>query len=334
MRNALLALVGALTISAVAHAAEPEFTLKLATVAPEGTPWADIMKSYKKRVESESNGRIKVKAFLGGVLGDENATVAETRRGAISMWGGSTGALASSVPELNLLELPFLFGNAEEADYILDDVLFEDFKKLMAARGFVLLFWAENGYRSFGTKFGFIKTPADLKGHKMRSQESFVHLETYRALGALPQPIATTEVLQSLQTGVVDGYDQTPLYTFAASWHAETKYYTVTNHIYQPAAIVMSKIEFDKLPADVQKIVLGDQKKQAIAGRVGVRDMTPLLLDNFKSAKIELYTPNAAELAAFATATRPVYGKFTKEVPSAKPLLDKALAALKTKRGK
>ena len=110
------------------------------------------------------------------------------------------------------------------------------------------------GSASFGTKWGPVKLPSDLKGHKMRSQESLVHVETYRALGALPQPIAVTEVLPALQTGVVDGFDNTPIYTFAACWHLAIKHFTLSEHIYQPGAVLIAKKEFDKLPADLQKI--------------------------------------------------------------------------------
>ena len=305
------------------------FTLKLASVAPDGTPWAEQLAAYKQKVEAESKGRLKIKPFLGGALGDENQTVGECRRGAIAMWGGTTGALATSVPEISVLELPYLFKDAAQADHVLDDVLREDLKKRLEARGFVPLFWSENGFRSFGTKWAPIKTPADLKGHKMRSQESLVHLEMYRALGALPQPIATTEVLPALQTGVVDGFDQTPLYTFAASWHLAIKHYTLSEHIYQPGLVLASKKEFDKLPADLQKILTGDVTKITADGRAAVREMAPLLVQNFAGAKIPVYQPSAAERAAFAKATASVYDAYVKAVPTAKPLL----AAIKKAAG-
>src|SRR5688500_15125514 len=239
---------GALLPRARARAqGQPTFTLKLASVAPEGTPWAEQVIEFRKKVEAESNGRLRIKPFLGGALGDENQTLGECRRGAIGMWGGTIGSVASSVPEISVLELPFLFRNAEEADHILDNVLAQELRKRLLARGFVVILWSENGFRSFGTKWAPIHGPADLKGHKMRSQESLVHLETYRALGALPQPIAVTEVLPALQTGVVDGFDNTPLYTFAASWHLAIKHFTLSQHIYQPGLILLSKQEYDKL---------------------------------------------------------------------------------------
>ncbi len=304
-----------------ARAADAPITLKLATIAPEGTPWAEQVTQYKAQVESTSKGRLRIKPFLGGALGDENQTVAECRRGAVALWGGTTGALATSVPEISVLELPCLLRGPEEADHILDKVLAADLKQRLAERGFVLLFWSENGFRSFGTRWGPVRGPADLKGHKMRSQESLVHLETYRALGALPQPIAVTEVLPALQTGVVDGFDNTPLYTFAASWHLAIKHFTLSEHVHQPGVVLASKREFDRLPADLQTALTADLGGLTTQGRVSVREMNPLLMQNFTSAKIPLYKPSAAEQAAFAKATRPVHDKYVRAVPAARPLL-------------
>ena len=210
-----LATLGAVS-SRSALAAGKAGVAKLATVAPDGTPWSDQLYAFKSKIEKIAGDRLKVETYIGGVLGDENVTASETKRGAIQLWGGSTGALATIVPELALFEMPYFFRTAEEADLVMDVVLFDDVKKLLLSRGLVLMFWAENGYRSFGTKFGPVKKPADFKGKKMRSQESDVHIEMYRALGALPVPISVTEVLTALQTGVVDGFDNTPLFTFAA----------------------------------------------------------------------------------------------------------------------
>lgn len=323
-RRSLIAGLGAagvLGASRPARATDAPITLKLATIAPEGTPWAEQVTQYKAKIEGASKGRLRIKAFLGGALGDENQTVAECRRGAIAMWGGTTAALATSVPEISVLELPYLFPNAEAADQILDKLLLEDFRQRLAARGFVLVLWSENGFRSFGTKWAPVLSPADLKGHKMRSQESLVHLETYRALGALPQPIAVTEVLPALQTGVVDGFDNTPLYTFAASWHLAIKHFTLSEHIYQPGVVLVAKKEYDKLPGDLQKILVSDLGSITTDGRRAVREMAPLLVQNFTNAKIPVHKPTAAEREAFTRATATVYDKYVKAVPSARPLL-------------
>jgi len=313
-----------------AEAQEP-LTLKVASVAPEGTPWADGLTQFKKDVEGGSGGKLKVKAFLGGVLGDENETVQQTARGQIHGVGASTGALASVVPELAVLELPRLFRSAEEADYVLDKVILASAEKAFRDRGLVLGFWSENGYRCFGTNFGFVKTPADLKGRKMRSQESPVHLQMYRSFGATPTPIPVTEVLTSLQTGVIDGYDNTPLFAFAAQWHGSTKFMSITNHIYQPAAIVFNKSFFDKLPADQQKLVLNARTGLGPRMRREIRALTPILVSNLQAMKVQVYTPSTTELAGFDAAAKQARDAYmVKATPAEKALhaqIEKGLAA-------
>ncbi len=301
MRHLLLAaasLCACILLFPGAHAADP-VVLKVATVAPEGTPWSDGLAQFKTLVESKSGGSIKVKLFLGGILGDENETVQQTQRGQLQGVAASTGAIASLVPEVNVLELPFLFRTATEADKVLDGAAMPVLEKSFRARGLVLGFWSENGYRSFGTSFGFIKSPADLKGRKMRSQENPVHLEMYKALGASPVPIPTTEVLTSLQTGVIQGYDQTPLYASAGQWLTATKFYTLTNHIYQPAAIVFNKTFFDGLSAENQKVLLSARADLVPKMRREIRALNPILLENFPLMGVKLYTPTAAELGSF-----------------------------------
>lgn len=313
-----------------AEAQEP-VTLKIASVAPEGTPWADGLVAFRKDIETATGGKLRVKAFLGGVLGDENETVQQTARGQIQGVGASTGALASVVPELSVLELPRLFRSAEEADYVLDKVILPTAEKAFRDRGLVLGFWSENGYRCFGTRFGFVKAPADLKGKKMRSQESPVHLQMYRSFGATPSPIPVTEVLTSLQTGVIDGYDNTPLFAFAAQWHTATKFMSITNHIYQPAAIVYNKAFFDKLPADQQKAVLGARTSLMPRMRKEIRALTPILIGNLQAMKVQVYTPNATEMASFDTAAKAARDTYmAKATPGEKALyaqIEKGLTA-------
>jgi tripartite ATP-independent transporter DctP family solute receptor len=326
-----------LLLSAQAFAAAPSVA-KFSTVAPDDTPWSDQMKAYKARVEKATQGRVKLRLHLGSALGDENVTASETKRGAIQLWGGSTGALASLVPELALFELPYLFRRLSEADHVIDKVLNEDMRKVLDARGFVLLFWAENGFRSFGSTFGPVKTLADIKGKKMRSQESDVQLEIYRALGASPVPIAVTEVLSSLQTRVVDGFDNTPLFTFAASWYHGIQHFTLSEHTYQPGVVVANKAWFQSLSPEDQKVLLEDAEGEARRGRLAVRELNPLLIQNFTNAKIQVHRLTEAEKDALAKATEPVYAKWVAGKGKAAAAMVKkaraALAELRTKQNR
>ncbi|MCB9614309.1 MAG: TRAP transporter substrate-binding protein [Sandaracinus sp.] len=287
--------------------AQETIEMKIATVAPEGTPWEKQLRKVRRYVEEQSGNRVRVKMFMGGSLGGEKALVRRTAQGSIQCFGGSTAALGSLVPELNVIEAPYLFNDAAQADAALDrPEVIQQVTELVEGRGFKFAFWAENGFRSWFTKERPIRTPADLRGLRMRSQEAEVHLATYRALGASPVPIDVTNVLTSLQTNVVDGFDNTPLFAFATSWYQAAGHFTVSEHSYQPGIIVYSKRWFDGLPADVQQILTNIPREMVLEGRTSVRQMDPILIRNLERYGIQVHRPSAAEKAAFAQATRSV----------------------------
>ena len=317
---------------APAAAGDAEFVFKVATVAPPRTPWADLLKRYKKAVKKASEGRVKVKAYLGGKKGDEQSIVRQIFKGSLQGGGVSTGAMATLVKDIDVLELPYLFKDFAEADRILDGPARPFVERMLEARGFKLLMYSENGYRSYGTKGSFIKSPADLKARKMRSQENQVHVETYRALGASPVTISVGEVLSSLNTGVVEGFDNTPLFTQAASWYQAVDHFSITDHIYQPAVIVANKAWFDGLPPDIQQALMAPARKLEAKGRKAVRALNPLLLKNFEQMGGKVYSLSGAEKEAFRKATRGVWDKRRQSLSAdGKALFD---AILKAKGGR
>lgn len=298
---ALVAIAGVFVFTGTAHRASAgdEVVVRVATVAPDGTPWAEQLNAFKKYAEKASNGRLKVKTFMGGTLGGEKALVRRVAQGSLEVFGGSTGAMGSLVESMNVIESPFLFESYAQADKVLDGPTRDLIKTQLEAKGFIFSSWSENGFRSWFSKDKPIKTPADLKGLRMRAQESAVHIDTYKAFGATPVPIDITNVLTSLQTGVVDGFDNSPLYAFAASWYQAVKHATLSKHCYQPGIVVYSKRWFEGLDPELQKILKELPNSIENNGRQGVRSMEPMLIENLKRAKVQVWEPTAADLAPF-----------------------------------
>jgi len=279
----------------------------MGTMAPEDTPWHKQLLRYKQQVEKATSEKVKIKMFMGGSKGAEDALVRQCAQGSLQLIGVSTGSMASIAPELDAFELPYLFRDYAEADRALDNPrVTEAVRKILAQKGLVFFFWSENGWRNFASKGRPIHTPADLRGMKMRSQESKVHIEMWKALGAAPVPISTPEVLSALQTGVVDGFDQTALFAFAASWYQGVKHWTVSDHIYQPAVVAYSKVWFDKLPKDIQDKLIADGPGQTAYGRKLIRSMNEPLLDNLGAAGVTVYKPSSAEKEAFSKVLAPL----------------------------
>ncbi|MEE2756697.1 MAG: TRAP transporter substrate-binding protein [Myxococcota bacterium] len=320
--RSLLIILSCLSVTlSTAQAQKNEFTMKGATVAPPNTPWSELLKSYKKLVRKGSDKRIKVKVYLGGTKGDEQSIVRQVRKGTLQAAGVSTGAMSVVVPEIDIFELPYLFDSVEQADRVLDAVR-PLVSQILEAKGFKLIMYSENGYRCFGSKKP-IRTPADLKAYKMRSQESPSHLAMYGALGASARPISVSEVLPALQTGNVDGFDNTALFTQAASWHQGIQHFTVSNHIYQPALLILNKAWFDSLPPELQSIVIPKDRKLETKGRKGIRALTPLLLKNFEQQNVTVYSLTDAERNAFKKVTHPAWAERMKTAtPMGKKLFD------------
>ena len=189
-----------------------------------------------------------------------------------------------NIPQLQVFELPFMFESEAEVDFVMDS-MFDSMSAKLEAKGLKMAFWHVNGWHNFATKSP-IGSAQSLAGMKLRSQESPVHLAMFRALGAQPQTIPVPEVLSALQTGMVDGFSNTPLFTAATGWYeGGITDFTITHHIYQPAVILYSKKYLDKMPPDLRKIVIGNSAAEAAKGRKSVRGMRGDLLDFLSSSE-------------------------------------------------
>ena len=157
-----------------------------------------------------------------------------------------------------------------------------------------------------------------MKGIRYRSQEAIAHVETYKALGASPVTIDVANTMTSLQTGVVDGFDNTPLFAMATVWYQGLddgeRYLTMTMHSYQPGIVVYSKKWFDKLPKDIQKVLTTVPYDLTVSGRTQVRKMEPVLMKNLKRYGYEVHTPTASERAAFKAKEKNVPDQVAKKV--------------------
>jgi TRAP-type C4-dicarboxylate transport system substrate-binding protein len=317
-----------LAIVGPAIAEDPEFVMEVGTVAPNGSPWAAQLKRYKKEVQEATGGRLKVKLRLG--RGNERSLARRVQMGSMQAFAGSVGGMSSIVREVNVIEAPYVFESFAAADKALDTPeVTEQVKKVLSKRGLIFGIWAENGYRSYFSKQK-IRKPEDMRGIRFRSQESLVHVETYEAFGATPVPIDNGNTLMSVQTGVVDGFDNTPLFAMAASWYQGLKegerHVFLSRHCYQPALLVYSKKWFDALPKDIQKIITDDLDRDiTVWGRDQVRKVEPVLLKNLKRYGYEIYDPSPEELTAFKAKQAGVPDRVAKEMGPAGVALLKSI---------
>ncbi|MEN0063065.1 MAG: TRAP transporter substrate-binding protein DctP [Myxococcota bacterium] len=323
-------IMGLVALLSAAPAQAQTYELNMGSLAPDGTPWMNLLKRFEKEIEAESGGRIDVIIRPAGIMG-EVEMVRETRRGErLQGCAVTTGAIASgaNIPQLSVVELPFLFKDNKQADYVLDNVLFDVYDEILARRGFKMAVWSENGWRSFGTKGTPAMTPADLKKFKMRSQESDVHLEMYKAFGAQAVQKPMTEVLTALNANMIDGLDNTALYILAGGLAEPLDHFVLTRHIYQPAVIVFSKTWFSKLPADLQKLLLS-KRNLGPAGRSQIRSAEKEMLEVFEGYDVKVHELTDAQREAFAKVARPTHDRLAANIEGGTAILAKIRAGIK-----
>ena len=263
MKHRLSRILRILTVTVfafIADAAGQQYTIKFATLAPEGTAWMNVMKEFDEAIRKESGGRVGFRIYPGGVQGDEKVVLRKIRSGQLHA-GGFTGvAMGEIAPNVRILDSPFLFQSYEEVDHIYE-TFDEEFRAAFRKGGYVLLGWAEVGFVYVFTNTG-IATPQDLKKLKMWSWDGDPIAETLlKELGVSPIPLGMPDVMTSLQTGLIDAFYGPPLATLMLQWYTRAKFMVDVRLADAAGAVLISQKQFDALPADVQKILLENGKK-------------------------------------------------------------------------
>jgi tripartite ATP-independent transporter DctP family solute receptor len=283
--------------------------LKSHDTHPAGYPTVAAVESMGKKLEAATSGRIRIQTFPGAVLGQEKEAVEQVQLGAIQMARISLGVIGPVVPEVDVFNMPFVFRDIAHMRAVIDgDVGDELLAKVSASPARLIgLGWMDGGARSLYTKKP-VRTPADLKGQKVRMMGNPLFVDTMNAMGGNGIAMAYGEVFTSLQTGVIDGAENNPPSYFTANHYTTpAKYYTQTNHLIIPEILVMSKVAWDKLSAAdqalVKKLAREAQLEQRQIWDKSVADYTAKL----KAAGVEFIN---IDNKPFFDATEPVRQKY------------------------
>jgi tripartite ATP-independent transporter DctP family solute receptor len=247
--------------------------LRLADVHSEGYPTIKGDKKFAELVEERTNGRIKIEVYPGGQLGDEKTVIEQVQFGAIDFTRTSISPLTEFDKKLSVLMLPYLYRDSEHMFKVLDGKIGDEFLEGLKDSNFVGLAWYDGGSRNFYNSKREIKSVEDLKGLKIRVQKSEIMMDLVKALGASPTPMAFSEVYSALQTGVIDGAENNWPSYLSTSHYEVANYYTVDEHTRVPELILGSKITFDKLSKDDQKIIKQAAREAALVERAEWKKM-------------------------------------------------------------
>ncbi len=300
-----LAMAGLLPLTAQAQ----NIVLKAHDTHPAGYPTVAAVESMGKKLDAATSGRIKVQMFPGAVLGQEKEAVEQTQIGAIQLARISLGVIGPVVPEVDVFNMPFVFRDVAHMRKVIDGAIGQELLDKVSASPARLigLGWMDGGSRSLYTKKP-VRTPADLKGLKVRMMGNPLFVDTMNAMGGNGIAMAYGEVFTALQTGVIDGAENNPPSFFTANhFNTGAKYYSQTNHLIIPEILVMSKVAWDKLSdadkALVKKLAREAQMEQRALWDKSVEEYSGKL----KAAGVEFIQ---IDNKPFFEATAPVRAKY------------------------
>ncbi len=300
--------------------------IKLGSVNNEQHTLFKGYEKFKELIEERTEGNITVEIYPNGQLGDDRTMIEGLQFGTLEAVGVSTSMLANWAPPMLAYDLPFVFPNADTAYSVLDGPYGEKVGKLLEEEDLVFLAYFENGFRQLTNSTRKIESVKDIDGLKIRVMQTPVHIETWSTLGASPTPMAYTELFTAMQQGVIDGQENPFGNTAMDRFYEVQEYMTVTNHVYNPMGLVISKKIFDGFSEEEKKIVLDSAKE---AGDYQ-RQLNQKEDQNYKKmisdggTKITELTPEAH--AEFEEAVKSVYDEFVDEI--GQDYLDEFLAEI------
>ena len=250
---------------------------------------------FAQEVEQATGGKMKVRAIGNASLGSDTQMQQALIGGAQEMMVGSTATLVGLVPEMAVWDTPFLFSNAKEADVVLDGPVGDKIKAKLEAKGMVGLVYWENGFRNLTNSKRPVAKLEDLNDIKLRVMQNNVFLDSFKALGANAVPLPFSELFTALETRAVDGQEN-PYNTIVSSKFYEVqKYLTVTNHVYSPWIVTVSKKWWDGLSAAEKKVLQDAAIKSRDFERKDTREEAAKALADLKSKGMQVNELSAAE---------------------------------------
>jgi C4-dicarboxylate-binding protein DctP len=322
MRKLIMAAasVAALALAGPASAQSP-IVIKFSHVVASNTPKGAATEKFKELAEKYTDGKVKVEIYPNSTLYKDKEELEALQLGAVQMLAPSNSKFGPiGVREFEVFDLPYILPDLATSRKVTDGPLGARLLKLLEPKGMIGLAYWDNGFKEMTANKKLV-TPDDYKSLKFRIQSSKVLEAQFRALGSIPQVMAFGEVYQALQTGVVDGQENTWSNIYTQKMHEVQKFATVTNHGYIGYVVVTNKKFWDGLPADIRTRLEKAMKEATAYGNgQSAKENDDALEAIKKSGKTEIVTLTPAQDAAMRKAMEPVYKDVASRV--GQPLID------------
>lgn len=296
-------------LSFAVYAQQP-IVIKFSHVVAKDTPKGMASEFFAKKAEELTKGKVKVEVYANSTLYKDKEEMEALQLGAVQMLAPSLAKFGPlGVKEFEVFDLPYIFDDYNELHKVTQGPVGQQLLLKLEPKGIRGLAYWDNGFKSFSLNTP-IKTPADLKGKKLRIQSSKVLEEEIRSLGALPQVMAFSEVYQALQTGVVDGTENPVSNLYTQKMHEVQKHLAITDHGYLGYAVIVNKKFWDGLPADVRgQLETAMKESTTFANKIAKEQNEKDLEAVKKSGKTTVYVLSKEERLAFKKILAPVHQK-------------------------
>ncbi len=313
--------------------------LKIGHVAPPFHGQHVGLEYFAQYLKEHSDGRWQCKIFPSGQLGGERSLAEQVQTGTLPMAVVTTAVLSNFVPEIGVVDLPFLFPDLLTAHAVLDGPIRKQLFAFFPSRGFVALTFMENEFRDLTNSKHPVHTPADLKGLKIRTMESPIFIDTFKALGAEPVPMPFPEVYSALEQGVIDGQDNPLFVSILVKFPEVNHFITKTQHVLTETVMIVNRDFWERLSPVDKKLFRTAAGEATIINRatnlqgelklprVGIS--IPAYLREKKIECVKL-TPEQRQL--FKKAVAPVYKKYRDKIGA--EIFDAMLARVKEQQGR
>ncbi|HEV7878772.1 MAG TPA: TRAP transporter substrate-binding protein [Bradyrhizobium sp.] len=311
----IVAIVTALSLSvAAASAVAREF--RAADTQAEDYPTVQALRFMSSVIAERSGGRDQIRVFHSRQLGEEKETIEQTRVGAIDLNRTNGALIGNFVPAMNVLAMPFLFRSVEHLQKVLDGPIGNEILNSFEPYGFVGLAFYDSGARSIYNSVRPVRTLADIKGLRLRVQQSELMSDMVRALGAEPVQLPYGQVITGLATKLIDGAENNWPSFVTTDHYKFAGYYTLTEHTMSPEVLVMSKKAWESLSADDRKLFRDAALQSNLFMRAKWKDLEQRSRRQAEAAGVTLVTD--FDRKPFETAMAGIYAKAQRDPIAAK----------------
>ena len=309
MRKWIIAVAAAVVfLGPSVSSAQAPIIIKFSHVVAPNTPKGKGAEKFKELAEKYTEGKVKVEVYHNSTLYKDKEELEAMQLGAVQMLAPSNSKFGPiGIRDFEVFDLPFLLPNLAALRKVTEGPIGQKMLKQLDSKGMVGLAYWDNGFKQMSANKP-LRVPADYKGLKFRIQSSKVLEAQFRALGAIPQVTAFSEVYQALQTGVVDGQENTPSNMYTQKMDEVQKYTTLTNHGYIGYVVVVNKKFWDGLPSDVRGQLEQAMKEATVFANTTSAQENDEALDAMrKNGKTQFISLTPAELAQMQSAMEPLY---------------------------